>query len=366
MRYTHTMCANRIIDTSIHQWTLDYEQMAELVPEKWRQKLAIKAKVQDPTAGTLMASLPWYHATWNEDNPDYDRSESGEYTNSKQYRSPEAIDQYLGEQEIDVGVLNGHEITFLPTLMSQDFTAVVASTYNEMVKTDWLSTTDRLRGAVALPMNNPEAAVHEIQTYADDSDMVTGLVFGGWDLPLGHDYFDPIYEAAEAAGMPLTVHSSGNPMHRQTAQGLPQQFATYDANLTQNLMTNLVSMVYQGVFDDYPDLEVVWTGGGISWILQTLWRCTRYYRNFEPQVPAVLDVEPHEYLERNLYVSTYPLEALDEDTLARLCEMVGTDRVLYGSGYPHWNSDGTDILHRLGEEERERIFHRNAQRVYGV
>lgn len=354
-----------VVDACVHQWTADPAAMKDLVPERWRKRLHIKSRIQDPVSGTLMPTLPWYHAYWNEDAPDYDRPGGDDYTRSAEYRSPERLAGALADRGVDAALLCGHVVNFLPALPNPDYAAALASAYNTLVARDWVGGNDVLKGAILVPTANPDVAVAEIEAHADDPAMVAVLAFGGGPLPLGHAHLHPIYEATAAAGLPLVVHRSGNPTYRQTSMGLPQHYVTHDANLVQNHMTNVLSLVFQGVFDAHPDLQVVWAGEGVSWILHTLWRATRYYRNLEGEAPT-LERDPVEYLRSNLAFVTYPLERLDDAYLEQLFEMVGTDRVLYGSGYPHWNADTLAALPSLDDETYARVTRGNAERLFGL
>jgi len=352
----------RTIDTCVQQWAVDVGKMKDYVPNKWHRRLAVKSKIQDPISGTLMPSIPWYHDFWGEDALDDETT----YEDAQHYRSPDAMDTVLADRGVDTALLTSHEMRFLPAIPSPDYSAALASAYNEVVASDWVSTSDRFVGSVVVSTSNPEAAAAEVRKYADNPDMVTVLVYGGGELPLGHRSYDPLYEAAAEADMPLTIHVSGNPIHRQTAMGIPEHYVTHDTNLAHNHMTNLVSMLFQGVFDRYPDLNIVYAGQGVSWVLQTLWRSTRYYRNLEDTSPVHLEREPIEYLETNCYVTTYPLGVLPDETSVSLFDMVGFDRILYGSGYPYWNADTVEDLPGLEDEHREQILAENASRVYGL
>lgn len=354
-----------VVDACVHQLTTDPGRMKDLVPEQWQKRLFIKSKIQDPVSGTIMPTLPWYHAYWNEDTASPDPEHSEAYTDSEIYRSPSAMAEVLADRGVGTALLTGHVVNFLPAIPNPDYAAALASAYNTLVAEDWVTESDRLKGAVVLPTAKPSAAAEEIRTYADHPDMVAALAFGGGRLPLGHDHLRPIYEAVVEAELPLMIHRSGNPTYRQTSMGLPQHYVTHDANLVQNHMTNVLSLVFQGVFDDFPDLEVVWAGEGVSWILHTLWRATRYYRNLEGESPP-LDHEPIDYLAENMSFVTYPLERLTEEWTAQLFEMVGVEHVIFGSGYPHWNHDDLDVLPDLPDRERALVTRENAERVFGL
>lgn len=359
------MTTSGIVDTCVHQWTVDYSEMKDLVPDKWGRRLGLKSKIQDPTVGTLMPTIPYYHDYWNSDTPDYERPESGAYTDSEAYRSPQAIERHLSDAGVDSAILAGHETMFLPSLPHPGYKAAIASAYNELLMERWVTESARLQGAVLVSLADPEAAVAEIERYADNPDMVAVLVYGGGTLPMGHEFHHPIYAAAERAGMPVIVHTSGNPTNRQTASGMPEHFVSYDTMLVQNHMYNLISLVFQGVLEEFSDLDWIWAGQGVSWIHQTMWRCTRYWRNAST-LPPDMEMEPHEYITDRCYVTTYPIGDLPSADLERLYEMFGVENILYASGYPHWNADTTEALPDLDDDARNRILSGNAGRVFGL
>lgn len=354
-----------IIDATIHQWTVDLSEMHKLVPEQWAKRLYVKSKIQDPVSGTLMPTLPWYHAYWNEDSPDYERDDPDEHTNSERYRSPDRLEAHLESQGVESAILTGHEMRFLPALLNAEYQTALASAYNQLLTERWLADSDVLKGGILVSLSDPEGAVAEIEKYADDPNMVTVLAYGGHHLPLGHQFHHPVFEAALDADLPITIHTSGNPVHRQTAMGLPYHFATHDINLGQNHMTNAISLVFQRVFDTYPDLQFVWSGQGAEWVLQTKWRSTRYYRNMEDQAPDI-DREPWEYMQENFSFTTFPLGHHDPQHQIDLWRMVGLDNVVYASGYPDWNADGPEDLPDLDEEIEAKLFRENAKRIYGL
>lgn len=348
------MPGRNVTDACVHPVAADIEEFAELVPEEWRRRLRTKSKLRDPISGTLVPTLPWYHAYWNEDVEDVDPSE---------FERPERFERRLEERDVDRAVLMDHELRFIHGLPNPEYQATLASAHNELLSEKWVN--DRMKGSILVSVDAPEAAVAEIEKYADDSDMVTVLIYSGADILLGHEYLHPIYEAAESADMPVTVHTSGNPIHRQTALGLPERYVTYDTNLVHSHMTNLVDMVYRGVFDDYPDLDVVWGGQGVSWVHQTMWRATRYYRNEAAHSPT-LEKQPMEYMKEHNYYTTFPVPEIPKDHLRQLYQMLGHDRIIYGSGFPHWNRNTPADVPDLDDQRADRVFRDNAASVYGI
>jgi predicted TIM-barrel fold metal-dependent hydrolase len=359
------MAQSRVYDTAVHQWSADLDAMAELVPEEYRDRLKTKAKIQDPVTGTLVPTLPWYGAYWNEDSPDYDRPDDGSYTKSETYRSPSKMRAELDDMDVDKAILSGHELRFLSALEDPHYTASLASAWNEHLANAWLPESDRYKGSILVAMNNPKRAVKEIEKYADNPDMVTVLVPGGQKSVIGDEQYDPVYEAAVEADLPVTVHSSGNPVNKQTAGGIPELFEVFETSVAQNHMVNMNSMIFQQTFDKFPDLEVVWAGQGVGWFLHPMWRGVRVYRNQFENSPD-LKKDPEEYVQEHCYFTTHPLGNYSERNLELLFELVGPERVLYASGYPDWNYDETDILDSLSESDREKVLWKNAEQIYGT
>jgi predicted TIM-barrel fold metal-dependent hydrolase len=356
--------SKEVIDSVVHQWSVDYADMAEFMDEpEWERKLRIKSKVVDPGSGTLMPTTPWHHAYWNEDAPEYDDNDLEEL--GEKYASADALDAHLDRENIETALLTGHEMRFLPGNLEPAYKASLASAYNQLLTRDWLEESDRMKGCILVSASDPEAAVAEIETYADDPEMLAVLIYGGTQLPFGHDVYRPIFETAIDADLPVMIHTSGHSITRQTSMAKPRHFATYETCLPQNHMLNYASMVFNGVFDDLPELEVIWAGEGVEWALHVGWRATRYYRNIEPEVPRRLEKEPHLY-RNNCYFTTYPKSAMDIEHVAEYYGMLGAENILFGSGYPLWNDDTVSDFETLNDDMREPILRENAVDVFDL
>ena len=355
-----------VIDTGIHQWTFGPNLLRvrdRLSPEQFYRQAMIDRNEErpGPLSGTLMPTLPGYHAYWNEDAPGETDPAPGD-----KYSSPDWMDERLEKRDVDVAILGGHEIQFLPGLLEPGYKAQLCSVYNDLLLEEWVAQSPRFKAAVVVSPDDPEGAVQEIRRHADHDDVVTVTVFSGDRLPLGHPQLFPIYEAIEKAGVPLTIYTSGNPVHRQTALGQPDHFVTRDVNLVQNHMVNLANMLLNGVFAEFPDLEVVWAGEGAEWAVHTMWRTTRYYREFKPMVPYELPKSPEKYVKDRCYFTTYPLGRIEPEVRSDIYNMIGPENVLYASGYPRWDHDSAADIEELPEGTRERILSENARDLYGL
>jgi predicted TIM-barrel fold metal-dependent hydrolase len=133
------------------------------------------------------------------------------------------------------------------------------------------------------------------------------------------------------------------------------------------MMANLVSLMHSGVPARFPKLKVVFTEAGISWVPVMMWRMDRYHQEFRRIVPF-LEERPSEYMKRQMWFCTQPLE--EPDVPAHLVETMmhfgGEDRVLFASDWPHHDFDHPRGLARLPltPEQRRKIMSENAVKLF--
>ena len=128
-----------------------------------------------------------------------------------------------------------------------------------------------------------------------------------------------------------------------------------------------VDWVYSKVALKFPDVRIVLTEGGISWVpglIDRMKHSFKYHEFFGTWVGET--VEPVEILKRNFYFC-----ALDDPAGFALRHYIGVDHILVEADYPH--GDGTwpntqEILHRqmsdATDEEIALMTHGNASRLF--
>jgi predicted TIM-barrel fold metal-dependent hydrolase len=106
------------------------------------------------------------------------------------------------------------------------------------------------------------------------------------------------------------------------------------------MMAHCVSLVSEGVFQEFPTLRFGFIEGGICWAPYVMWRLDRMYPSLKAEVPY-LSKKPSEYILSNCYFSTQPIEEPDErEHLVQMFEMLHAEKtVIFASDYPHWDFD---------------------------
>jgi aminocarboxymuconate-semialdehyde decarboxylase len=114
-------------------------------------------------------------------------------------------------------------------------------------------------------------------------------------------------------------------------------------------------MCFDGLFRDFPDIRflVPHLGGAIPYLLP---RLDQGYWDF-PANRAKIDEPPSFYLKK-LYFDTVSAGA---STIDFVRELVGSDRIAFGSDYPHLPGSMSGAVSALessgiSEDERARIF----------
>lgn len=255
--------------------------------------------------------------------------------------------------------------------------SAIFAAHNEWLADTWLSDHPadghnfhgRYRGSIRVCAHDPAGAVREIEKWAGHPYVAQIYLVPEDPVPLGNPQFHPIYEAAARHHLPIAMHVTGRPgMFNLTPTGFSGFHMETFTQWPLYFMSNLASMAFEGVFEKYPDLRVVFVEGGFSWAAPFLWRLDKYWRHLGAEVPLCRR-PPSEYVRENLRFTTQPIEEPQkhEDLLAMMGWMGAENLLLFSSDYPHYDFDNPSwVMPRLGRERRDRILAGNAIDLYGL
>ncbi|TQC47815.1 hypothetical protein EEB14_18325 [Rhodococcus sp. WS4] len=176
---------------------------------------------------------------------------------------------------------------------------------------------------------------------------------------LGSQVWDPIFEACVETDLPLVVHFSG--VEGRYA-GAPALAGGVHSNALSRLTlmphlaeSNIASLTYEGALVRFPELRIIFTGFGFTWLPSLLWRLDREWRTFRHDIPWVTE-PPSEQVLNNMWFSTWPVgEAADTDEWESAFTERLRDRVVYGSHSPHEGDTPADLETHLGAKWTNRI-----------
>jgi len=243
----------------------------------------------------------------------------------------------------------------------------VANGYADYMLEEVIDPYDDIYTTIVAPYQDPEASVELIERVGDESGIVgVCLVTGGAEPPLGHHRYDPIYEAAESEGLPVVFHTGGSGLDEYHVRGYESELATHTLGFLVSNMSQITSVVVQGIPEKFPDLDIVFQESGLSYVPMLATRLDAEYMKRQSEAP-LLEKMPSEYM-TDFYYGTQPLED-DVAWLEHVIDYIGPKQIMYASDYPHWDYDEPHVitdLSFLDSAEKRSVLGDNATEVFSI
>jgi uncharacterized protein len=189
-----------------------------------------------------------------------------------------------------------------------------------------------------------------------------------------HIGFDKVWAQAEEAGRPILFHVGGeqpmNPVYKKN--GLPPvpDFHGGDTNFTSVSymaipyapMQTLSTLIFDGVFDRFPNLKFGAIELGASWVpgwMRSMDSAAGAFERNEERLQH-LSLTPSEFVRRQLRVTPYPHEPA-----GWIIEHTGPEVTMFSSDYPHVEGGRNPMkrfeasLEGRSDEERHGFFRAN-------
>ena len=173
--------------------------------------------------------------------------------------------------------------------------------------------------------------------------------------------------------MPLSLHVGTNrPGPGQEFQDLDSATVSFLTNTDHWVRMSLSHMIFSGVFERYPKLQVGSVEMELSWVPHFLDRMDYNYTNraadFHRWYQFKEGALPSDFFHSNVFLSFQ-----EDDFGIRVRDAIGVDKLLWGSDYPHQESTFPRsreiidaILSDCTEGEKAKIVGGNCARVYGL
>ena len=245
--------------------------------------------------------------------------------------------------------------------------AAFAAALNDWQAAEWLAVEPRLRASLLVPPHVPDLAVQEIERLGSHPGFVQVLLPAHSSAPYGNRRYFPIYEAASRHGLVVGIHFGGAPGSAPTPSGWPSYYMEDYANMASIFQSQVLSLVAEGVCEQFPALRVALIEGGFTWMPSLMWRLDKEWKGLRRETPWVKRL-PSEVIRAHMRLTTAPLDAPPQ--MAQLLEVIhqmdSDEMLLYASDYPHWHfsTDETSFAQSLPEPLRAKIMSENARNFY--
>jgi predicted TIM-barrel fold metal-dependent hydrolase len=260
-----------------------------------------------------------------------------------------------------------------------NWAAAVCPAYNTWLAQTYCTPDSPLKGAALIPMQDPKRAAAELRRAVTELGMPTAMLPStGLRHYLGDEEYWPIYEVANELRVPLAVHGGA---HQDLGMNQMRTFAPVHAlGHPFGIMINFASMVFNGVFDRFPNVRFGFLEAGVSWLLLCLERfggSSEAFKNHDPKAENQ-QLTGHELVEAMLaqlrggriFVGVEG----DELALAAAVKLVGAQPFVFSSDYPHevnaeiCRHEIEELLENdeISQSDKEAILCHNAARFYNL
>jgi predicted TIM-barrel fold metal-dependent hydrolase len=252
----------------------------------------------------------------------------------------------------------------------RDLDAALAAAANDWQLEHWLEVDPRYRASMVIPFAHADDAVREMKRWEHDKRFVQVFFTGRPNEPMGRPRFRPIYEQCAATGLHVMTHAfgcSGNPI---TGAGWPSYYLEDHIGPAQAAQTNILSMIAEGIFEEFPGVRFVSVENGFGWSAPLAWRMDRAWELHRGEVWKITK-PPSSYLAESVYMASQPVEEPERrGHLAAMFEEAPwlADRLVFASDYPHWDADSPAeaFPSTFDAELRHKIYCDNGRELYGL
>ena len=346
-----------VVDVDVHLHEKPAE-MAEYIDEPFRQSMEIAGSFQDDRYLALPGFAPgntFYFPMW-ECGGESHRA----VLDAQQMRAE------LDKIDVNISVLFPDHLLKLAVHPRADYAAAIARAYNAWMIDRWCSREKGILGCVIACSQDPLDAAREIERYAKEPTVVgVYLPTAGVNPLWGHRMYDPIFQAAQDADLPVLLHSVTvvHPVFPAQVHEFQTSLGQHTVSHSFSMMANMVSMIETGVPVRFPDLRVAFTEAGVSWVPFMMHRLDKEYIELRREVPF-LEERPSTYLKK-WYYATQPLA--EPENPQDIVDMVrlydGENITMFTSDWPHHDFDHPRSVHRLpwaSEAARRKVMGENA------
>jgi len=255
--------------------------------------------------------------------------------------------------------------------------------YNDFL-TDWCSQEpSRLLPVTAIPFWDVAASVEELQRCAGAGHravLMCGQPQDHGQPPLTEPSWDPLWAAAQEAGLSISFHIGGgggnDSLYVRPSLTQRTNLARSSGLIFVQNANSIADIIFGGVCHRFPDLSFVSVESGVGWLETVLEGFDWQFMNCQVRRDhPELDLLPSEYFQRQIYGCFW----FERRGIAHSLEKYA-DNIMWETDYPHptcqhpglssWarlpHEYADEVLGDLPDSTLRKVLHDNAAKVYGV
>jgi predicted TIM-barrel fold metal-dependent hydrolase len=260
-----------------------------------------------------------------------------------EYRDRDARVQVMHEQGVDqlwlfptLGMLYEELLKDDPEAVTILFTA-----FNRWLAEDWgFAYEDKIFAAPYFSLCDVDWAVQELEWALDQGArtivMRPAAAFtAAGPLTPGDPAFDPFWARVNEAGITVVAHAgdSGYTANGYAPDGFSAAFGSGAGRPSIKMLTMeraiydfLASLVFDQLFQRFPNVRIASVENGSEFLPDLFHKL----QSWGKKIPGFFPEDPIEIFRRNVWINPFW-----EDDPYEIAELMGTDRVIFGSDWPH-------------------------------
>lgn len=247
--------------------------------------------------------------------------------------------------------------------------AAFAGAVNDWQVSEWLEKEPRLRGSLVVPSQDIELAVQEINRLGHHPGFVQLFLPVRSRELYGTRRFHPLYRAAVDHNLAICLHFGGEPGAPPSPSGWPSYYIEEYAGMSHIFQSQMISLITEGVFGQFPELRVVLAASGITWLPSLMWRLDKEWKGLRREVPWVKQL-PSDYMRDHIRFTLTPFDAPPSaEQLEEILDQMGSDElILFSTDYPHhyFTTVEEALPSGLPVGLKHKILFENANKFYGL
>ncbi len=293
---------------------------------------------------------------------------------------PGAFDPTPRIDDLNVDGVDGEVI--YPTIGARLYTVLqpdlLAASFR--ASNDWLAdfcaaNPGVFKGNALISLDDVDEGTRELERCANmgfRGAMIT--TYPGDDKQYEHPSYEPFWAAAESLGVVLSMHIASNrPGPGQisvfTVNGDEEGAASFSVNQDHWVRKSVASMIFSGVFERHPNLNVAIVEHELAWAPYFLRTMDWLYSELSQTAPYRFqgDAMPSDFFRSNITMSFQ-----QDDIGIQLRALIGVQCLTWGSDYPHAESTWpksrevlADILADVPADEQRKIVCDNVAGLFG-
>jgi predicted TIM-barrel fold metal-dependent hydrolase len=243
--------------------------------------------------------------------------------------------------------------------------------FNRWLAEDWgTHYQDRIFGSPYISLADIDVAVEELEWALDQGATTVCMrpaapttVFG--PRPPADPMFDPFWARANEAGITIVVHAgdSGYTSNGYAQDGFAATFSGGNRpsikmlSIERAIYDFLASLVFDRLFYRFPNLRIASVENGSEFLPDLF----RKLRSTSRKIPGFFPEDPVDTFRRHIWINPFW-----EDDVEEIVDLMGSDRVIFGSDWPHIEGlpeplDYRVELQKFDDADRRLILKDNAE-----